>query len=63
MSFGNTFDAYCVVHAPFAAPQRRAEFEASLASVGVSNYRVVEAERVAADDPRTKPLARPALSA
>lgn len=52
MSFGRLFDAYCVVHAPFATGERRAWFETELARVGVDRITIVEAPRVASDDPR-----------
>jgi hypothetical protein len=52
VSFGQLFDGYCVIHAPFATAERRPWFEAELARVGVDRITVVEAPRVAPDDPR-----------
>lgn len=61
MAFGDVFDGYCVIHAPFAAPHRRAAFERSLASVGVDRFRVIEARPVAPDDPRVAGYTSPAF--
>ncbi|MCW5714031.1 MAG: hypothetical protein KIT43_05915 [Bauldia sp.] len=61
MAFGDVFDGYCVIHAPFAAPHRRAAFESSLASVGVNRFTVIEARRVASDDPRVAGYTSPAF--
>lgn len=49
-----------MVHAPFAAPERRAQFERSLRGVGVEDFQVVEAKRVGPDDPRAHTFRSPA---
>jgi hypothetical protein len=52
VSFGQLFDAYCVIHAPFATAERRPWFEAELSRVGVDRITIVEATQVAPDDAR-----------
>jgi hypothetical protein len=52
VSFGDLFDGYCVVHAPFATAERRPWFEAELHRIGVDRITVVEAPQIRADDPR-----------
>jgi hypothetical protein len=52
MSFGNIFDGYCVIHAPFVCAERRPWFERELARVGVKDYTVVEAQPISDADPR-----------
>jgi hypothetical protein len=54
MSFGNTFDSYLIIHAPFVSPERRPIFENNLKSVGVKEFSVVEASQIKNDDPRLK---------
>lgn len=56
MSFGDTFDGYCVVHASFAAPERRPLFEKSLREAGVNSFHVIEAPRIENNDPRLPPF-------
>lgn len=52
MSFSDTFDGYCVIHAPHVTPERREWFERELKRVGVHNYTVIEAKHVDTSDPR-----------
>lgn len=52
MAFGTMFDGYCVIHAPFACPERRPWFEAELRRVGVERMTVIEARRIEDGDTR-----------
>ena len=55
MSFGDSFDGYCVIYAPFADSHRRKHFEAELNRLGVRELTRIEAKRVDPDDPRLAP--------
>jgi len=46
MSFGNSFGGFCVIHAPFACPERRPLFENELKRVGINKFNVIEAKPV-----------------
>ncbi len=57
MSFGDSFDAYCVIYAPHIDGHRRERFEAELARIGVEKITLIEAKRVEPNDPRLVPYA------
>ncbi|MCW5714900.1 MAG: hypothetical protein KIT43_10350 [Bauldia sp.] len=60
MAFGDLFDGYCVLHAPFATAHRRPQFERELLRIGVTRFQIVEARRVPPDEPDAAPFKSPA---
>ncbi len=60
MAFGEVFDGYCVLHAPFATAHRRPLFERELRRVGVTRFQVVEARQVSPDEPDAARFRSPA---
>lgn len=60
MAFGEMFDGYCVLHAPFATAHRRPLFERELRRVGVTRFQVVEARQVSPDEPDAARFRSPA---